>query len=317
MTVREMCETYFAACDNQHVLGKRGLPKKSSTLKTDRSRVASHILPLIGDRKAASLKLTDIQKLQRDIVDGKARRAHGPGRGGMVTGGHGAASRTLGTFGGICSWAKREGIIPASPCIGVQRHADGKRERFLTDDELRELGTAMREEDASPIGLAVIRLLLLTGFRKNEAQTLPWAWVDLNAQCIRFGTTKTTDMRSTGVQIRPLGRAACEHLAAQPKFPGCTHVFPASRAGVAGHFVGAPKVFAALCARAGIEDATLHTLRHTFGTVATVLGHSELVIGGLLGHSNGTVTGRYAHTPDPLLVAAADKVAGHIAELLA
>lgn len=316
LSVMQMCDAYFKDCEAGNVLGKAGTPKRSSTMKTDRSRIASHIAPLIGDRIAAKLTRQDIEKLQRDIVAGKARRARGPGRGGVVTGGHGAASRTLGAFGGICTWAARAGIITNNPCIGVRRHADGKRERFLSDEELRALGAIMHKAEMNPVGLAVIRLLLLTGFRKSEAQTLPWAWVDLKAQCIRFGSTKTTDAKIAKAQIRPLGHAACKLLSIQPKFERCEYVFPASRASIIDHYVGTPKLFAALCEQAGIKDATLHTLRHTFGTVATVIGYSELIIGGLLGHSNGTTTGRYAHTPDPLLVAAADAVSMRIATYL-
>jgi integrase len=62
---------------------------------------------------------------------------------------------------------------------------------------------------------------------------------------------------------------------------------------------------------------TPHTLRHSFASVAADLGMSELTIAGLLGHRIGTVTARYAHTADAVLIAAADRVASAIARKLA
>ena len=54
---------------------------------------------------------------------------------------------------------------------------------------------------------------------------------------------------------------------------------------------------------------TLHTLRHSFASVAADLGYAEATIGALLGHASGTVTGRYTHVLDAVLIAAADRVA--------
>jgi hypothetical protein len=44
---------------------------------------------------------------------------------------------------------------------------------------------------------------------------------------------------------------------------------------------------------------------------------SEITIAGLLGHRIGSVTGRYTHHADAVLIAAADRVAGAIARKLA
>ena len=54
---------------------------------------------------------------------------------------------------------------------------------------------------------------------------------------------------------------------------------------------------------------TPHTLRHSFASVAGDLGFTESTIAAMLGHAAGTVTSRYVHHLDSVLVAAADKVA--------
>ena len=105
-----------------------------------------------------------------------------------------------------------------------------------------------------------------------------------------------------------------ERLEARPKRDGCDWVFPSDRGD--GHFVGLPRVLDRLCARAGLADVTVHTLRHSFAAVAAELGFSELTIAGLLGHSVPGVTARYAHVPDSALIAAADRVSARIAAAL-
>jgi len=61
---------------------------------------------------------------------------------------------------------------------------------------------------------------------------------------------------------------------------------------------------------------TPHTLRHSFASIAADLGFSELTIAALLGHRKASVTSRYAHHADAVLLQAADTVAGRISELL-
>jgi integrase len=116
--------------------------------------------------------------------------------------------------------------------------------------------------------------------------------------------------------MRPIGRAAVDLLRAQPRYPDSDYVFPSIRYSVSGHFVGAPKLITRLCAAASIKRCTLHTLRHTFATVAATMGYSELTISALMGHSRGTVTSDYIHLPDPLLVSIADAVSARIVGLL-
>ena len=56
--------------------------------------------------------------------------------------------------------------------------------------------------------------------------------------------------------------------------------------------------------------------RHTYGSVATELGYSELTVKGLIGHAKIGTTQLYMHVPDPALLMAADRVAARIAVAL-
>ena len=75
---------------------------------------------------------------------------------------------------------------------------------------------------------------------------------------------------------------------------------------------GLKGVWRALLKRAELSGVTLHTLRHSFGSVAGDLGYAEATIAALLGHASGTVTGRYTHVLDAVLIAAADHVAATV-----
>ena len=63
-------------------------------------------------------------------------------------------------------------------------------------------------------------------------------------------------------------------------------------------------------------DITPHTLRHSFASVAADLGYSDITIGALIGHKGRSMTSRYAHGADTVLLAAADAVANRVCELM-
>ena len=157
----------------------------------------------------------------------------------------------------------------------------------------------MASEGEHPTGLAAIRLMLLSGFRRMEVLGLERLWVSPKENCVRFPDTKS------GAQIRVLGKAAISCINAAAGREGSQFVFPADWGD--GHFVGVVRVLDRVCAKAKLSDVTPHVLRHTFASVAGDLGFSELTIAGLLGHSARGVTQGYVHL-DTALVVAADRV---------
>ena len=67
--------------------------------------------------------------------------------------------------------------------------------------------------------------------------------------------------------------------------------------------------------RAGLADVRLHDLRHSFASGGLLVGEGLPMIGKLLGHSQVQTTARYAHLADDPVKAAADRIAGRIAEV--
>ena len=64
-------------------------------------------------------------------------------------------------------------------------------------------------------------------------------------------------------------------------------------------------------------DITPHVLRHSFASLAADLGYNEPTIASLLGHKTHSITSRYMHSADAVLLAAADAVANATMKLMA
>ncbi|RRH76584.1 tyrosine-type recombinase/integrase [Falsigemmobacter faecalis] len=296
MTVRELADSYIAE-------GKRNW--KLNTYLSNESQIRVHILPLIGDRKVESLRHLDVTKMQADITNGKTAKKR-EGRSGATTGGKGVATRAVVVLGAMLNHAVNLDVVERNVAAKVKKAAIGKRKRDLSFEELRILGTALDDSpEECEVGIAAIRFLLLTGMRRNEALTMQPGF------CIPSRGTINLPETKTGAQTRAIGKAAFEAL---PRGNNRWN-FPALRGD--GHFVGLPRTLKRVCAKAGIEGVTPHTLRHTFASVAATMGFRELTIGGLLGHGNHTVTSRYARVADRSLVMAANLVSQTISRALA
>ncbi len=217
----------------------------------------------------------------------------------------------------LFTWAAREGYLGpgphVNPCTGVEKFQEATRRRYLTPDELRRIGAALRVAERyhaiAPAGITAIRLLLLTGARVSEVLGLRWAEVDLDAGALNLPESKT------GAKTILLSAPAIEVLKAWPHFAGSPFVFPGEGRGPhqGQHRVDLHGPWTWLRRRARIPDVRLHDLRHSYASVAVSNGQSLPMIGALLGHSQPATTARYAHLMDSPLRAASDTTAATIA----
>ena len=314
-TVEELCDLYLADAEAGRLLTRRKVAKKASTLLIDRGRIARHIKPLLGQLKVASVTRGDIDTFMHDVAAGKSAgntktaKKRGLAR---VRGGKTAASRTVGLLGAIFTYAVRHGMRPDNPVHGVARFADGKRDRRLSDDEYRMLGDALRRAETAriwPAAVAAARFLTLTGWRSGEALQLCWADIDLAKRTAMLPDTKT------GLSMRPLPHVACDVLRSLPRTSNL--VFPATRGN--GHVImlGFKKIWKKIAQLGKLPaDVTPHVLRHSFCSLGSDLGYSELTIAAVVGHKGRTVTSRYIHAADAVLLAATDAIANRSADLM-
>lgn len=314
MTINELCDLYL----------KDGtFNKKASTLYVDSGRIEHHIKPLIGNLRVTEITRAHIEKMMLDIIKGdkirkclKSKNKRGVTK---VVGGKYAASRTVSLFGAILEFAKNRKIVTENVARGIKRPKDKIREVFLTSDEITKFGHILKiaeENLKNDKALNIIKLLLLTGCRKNEIASLKWSYIDVQNQCFRFPDTKT------GQQNRIFGKSVLDILSKIDKTES-EWVFPATTG--SGHFTGVQKIFSEIGKYKNKETNKLilekdkfclHALRHTFASMAVELGYTELTIAGLLGHHLSGVTFHYSHNTDKNLINSADVISNRIFNLL-
>jgi hypothetical protein len=73
----------------------------------------------------------------------------------------------------------------------IPKYREKKRERFLSQGELQRLGQVLAEVEAegseTPFIVAAFRLLILTGCRLGEIQTLKWDYIKYGAHQVSIG----------------------------------------------------------------------------------------------------------------------------------
>ena len=313
ITVSALCDQYLADGESGRLLTRSRTPKAPSTLATDRSRITAHIIPLLGHLSVAAVTRDDVEQFMHSVVVGQTRKRvklskrHALSN---VRGGRGAASRSVGLLGAMMTYAVRRGLRTDNPVHGVVKPADGHRERRLHDEEYGALDAGLRIAEMGqdwPPALAAIRFLLLTGWRRGEVLQLRWSEVDATKRTAHLTATKT------GSSMRPLSQIACDILRAMPHGE---YVFRAP--GGDCPMTGFRRVWTRVVHRQGgvPADVTPHILRHSYASVSADIGHGDATIAAMLGHKGHSITRRYIHSADAVLLAAADQVAERIMVLM-
>ena len=303
-TLEDLCKLYREAIKTMPT--RRGRLKAAGTLAVEAGHIDRHIIPLLGSSKVPAITRRDIEKFQEQIAAGATKVTVKTTKRGksVVKGGRGAAARCLNTLGAIFAYGVKLGLRDDNPVHGVVRFQGGAVKKFLSPEEMKALGAAIAnaEEDHAQAA-AIIRLLAMTGARRNEIAHLKWSWVDLHHGVLRLPNSKT------GERLIVLGQAARDLIAGLPRYNGTDLVFPPTRAGAL--YEGTPKVWRSIRASAGVK-ARIHDLRHHFASLAGELGYALPTISALLGHSIPGTTGRYLHHTDAALKAAADRIAAAV-----
>jgi integrase len=213
----------------------------------------------------------------------------------------------------VFSFAKRNEIVTHNPCeTAAVCKSDNQNERYLTLDEVKRFGQALKEleaEGTNAKALNIIRLWTLTGCRRSEIASLEWNEVDFEEACLRLGDTKS------GKSVRPLGMAALAVLRSIEPTEGSDYVFPAEIGRSYFHSYRTP--WKHIIERADLIDVTPHTLRHTMGSTAISSGEAMAFTGAILGHVNPRSTAIYAHVQHDPAREAANRVTERIAVALA
>ena len=111
--MEQLCDEYIAAMESGKIIGK-----KASTIKSDKSRIAAHIKPKLGQRKVNGVTQDDVETFMRSFNEGSGRR-------------------TVGLLGAIFSYAIKRKLRETNPVHGLDKPADVKRMRRMAESEYR------------------------------------------------------------------------------------------------------------------------------------------------------------------------------------
>ena len=295
--------------------GKRqGEPMKERTKTYTIARLRHHVVPLLGIKRVSEVNVGEIERFFRDVATGKSASDTkiGHRKRIVVRGGDGAARKVFRDLSAVFSFAVRREIVEGNPCEkAVVRKTDNRRERFLSIDEIKQLGKALDELEIEGMNLKALnitRLWVLTGCRRQEIAELKWDEIDFERGLLVLADSKT------GRSVRPLAAAAVKLLKTIQRTEGSDFVFPADSG--EGFFQGTKKVWPKIVKKANLEGVTPHTLRHTVGAIATSSGEALALTGAILGHANMRSTMIYAHVEMDPSKLAADRVGEQLAAAL-
>jgi integrase len=291
VTVSALAEQWI----EEHVAARR----KAKTLHDYRGWLDRHILPLIGSMRVPEVRSRDIENVVRSLSDRPT-----------------TANRVLAVISSMFTFAIRQHIVRDNPARGIERYEEARRTRHLSPEELNQLGIVLRKAEKrgdNQAGIDAVRILLLTGMRRSEVETLEWKFVDRKSNEIRLPDSKS------GEKTVPVGQSAIdllEVIRARQEQEGTYSESGFVIPGRKHHLVGLSKMWRKWRSEAGIKDVRVHDLRHTYGSFGASGGTPLFVISGVLGHKSTATTERYAHLQPNPAKTAADSISSTIGTAL-
>ena len=267
LSLRNFCKIFDEKHLSKHV--------KPSTARTYRSLISSVILPSVGSKRIELIKRSDVEAMLN-------RKGTQPT----------SANHALALLRLIIKKAQQWEYVPEfqNPCLNIQKFKTETKERFLSGSDriaLSHILQKFEKKKLAPINaITIIRLLMLTGCRKNEIVKLHWGEVRIEEGVLRLRDSKTgrkdVILSQEAIQLlRGIKRTDSLYV-----FPGKNEEAPLK---------GLQKIWERIRKEAGLEDVRLHDLRHTFASVAVSHGIPLYEVGRLLGHASIQSTQRYAH----------------------
>jgi integrase len=244
--------------------------KKAALKPRTYEEVERHLL--MHAKRLHGLQLTAIDRRTIALLLAELAANNGPS----------LANSVRASLSAFFSWAMREGLADSNPIIGTNRAVTkGARDRVLTDDELRSIWDALGNNDYSDI----VRLLALTGQRRDEIGSLRWQEINLDKAVVSLPAERTKNGRPHDV---PLSPPALSILKDRPRLAGREYVFGSGANGYLGWSNNKVALDACIVSKGAIPAWRLHDLRRTVSTrMHDELGIPPHIVEAVLNHISG------------------------------
>ena len=256
--------------------------------RTDETLLRLHILPAMGNCTLDAVSsATTAGLIQRMRADGYSS---------------GTTNRIIVLLRFIFRLAERWQIpgAGARPTDGLKTVPDNCCQRFLSREEVERLLVAL-DRDPNQVAAKAIKLLLLTGARRNEVTYAQWDNINWHNKTLLVPVSKTGRPRTVS-----LNAAALELLRSVVRIAENPFIFPSAVTGRPSSSLHFP--WLRIRREAGLLGVRLHDLRHSYASFLVNNGISLYVVQRLLGHTQPRMTQRYAHLAPQTLSDAADVV---------
>jgi integrase len=199
-----------------------------------------------------------------------------------------SADRCRANLSSFFAWAMREGLCEANPTIATNTHSETRpRDRVLTDRELFQIWSNVPANDFGRI----LKLLILTGQRREEIGALRWSEIDVDRRLISLPGERTKNHREHQV---PLSDGAVAVIGQCPRRKDRELVFGDGEGPFSGWSKAKISLDKAISTKARIHRSRawrLHDVRRTVATRMGDLGVQPHVIEAVLNHVSGTKAG--------------------------
>jgi integrase len=210
-----------------------------------------------------------------------------------VENGRVTATRARAALSALLAWAMRQGLVNENVVIGTDKGSSGTpRDRVLSSAELAAIWAAVPANDYGRI----VKLLILTGQRREEIGALRWSEIDLEKRLIELPRERTKGNRPHDVF---LSDSALEILHECRRRDGRDLVFGDGAGAFSGWSKAKEALDSAIEAGRGKHAPApkawrLHDLRRTCATGLADLSVQPHVVEAVLGHQWQTgVAGTY------------------------
>lgn len=273
---------------------KDGNPKKSEDTRQRYISALNWFKKEIGSLPIKTLERSDLKQC-RDKLQKKHKEIPIKGQQGRVTDefiSNSCVNRYLAYFSTFLTYCVDEyEIIKTNPMIGakLKLKENEPRKRWLKElEERQSLLQACKNVDYE-LYLCVL-FALTTGARKSEILNLTWKNTDLENKAIYYLETKNGEDRTI-----PMPEILYEELKSFNKVRHIKNDYLFTTQDGNQRFMLIDKLYPEVVKSWNYEKITFHGLRHTYISIASLLGFNTSIVKKIVGHKFDSVTGGYTH----------------------